>query len=771
LRISRELEVAFSLAVNEARRRRNEFLSIEHLFYALLHDADVAEILRQCGGNLEALKRGMERYLDEQIEQLPEGVERSLQQTLGFQRVVQRAAAHVQSAGREEIDGRNILVAIFREPESHAAYLMAQQGITRLDVVSFISHGISKIGEPPVPSESPDPVADDDEDGESPLSNSKNPLEAFTTNLVEKARAGRVDPLIGRDKEIDRTIRVLCRRRKNNPVFVGDAGVGKTALAEGFALRIAQGKVPDGLKEASVYALDMGSLLAGTRYRGDFEQRLKNVLAELAKIPHAILFVDEIHTVVGAGATSGGSLDASNILKPLLASGELRCIGATTFHDYKSYFERDRALARRFQKIEIGEPSVDETHQILKGLKPHYESHHGVSYTDGALRTAAELSARHINDRFLPDKAIDVIDEAGAQMQVLGPAAKRKVVRSKDIERIVASIAQIPPRSVSTGDRDRLENLERDLKLTVFGQDEAVRTLTSAIKLSRAGLGSPEKPIGSFLFTGPTGVGKTEVAKQLASALGVAFHRYDMSEYMEKHTVSRLIGAPPGYVGFDQGGLLTDAIRRTPHAVLLLDEIEKAHPDIFNVLLQVMDHATLTDNNGRKADFRSVVLIMTSNAGAQEMAAAAIGFGGRTNADKGRAAIEKLFSPEFRNRLDAIVTFHSLAPETIEKIVDKFVLQLDAQLNEKKVFLELTPEARTYLAKKGFDAVFGARPMARLIQQEVKRPLADEILFGRLKGGGRVTIDVGDEELRFEYHPLGNAPSAPRERSPTPTES
>ena len=752
MRISRELEVAFTLAVNEARRRRHEFLSIEHLFYALLHDADVADILKQCGGNVEALKRGMERYLDDKVDRLPEGVDRALQQTLGFQRVVQRAAAHVQSAGKEEIDGRNILVAIFREPESHAAYLMAQQGITRLDVLNYISHGVSKIGDPP----EPEPTGSDDEEEGSPEGGApapvKNPLEAYATNLVEKARAGKIDPLIGRGNEIDRTIRVLCRRRKNNPVFVGDAGVGKTALAEGFALRIVEGKVPEALREAQVFALDMGALLAGTRYRGDFEQRLKGVLTAIGKIPNAILFIDEIHTVVGAGATSGGSLDASNILKPLLASGELRCIGATTFHDYKSYFERDRALARRFQKIEIGEPSVDETHQILKGLKGHYEAHHRVTYTDGALRTAAELAARHINDRFLPDKAIDVIDEAGAQMQVR-TGMRRKVVRSRDIERIVAAIAQIPPRSVSTGDRERLEHLERDLQLTVFGQDEAIHTLSSAIKLARAGLGQPEKPIGSFLFTGPTGVGKTEVAKQLASALGVAFHRYDMSEYMEKHTVSRLIGAPPGYVGFDQGGLLTDAMRRTPHAVLLLDEIEKAHPDIFNVLLQVMDHATLTDNNGRKADFRNVILIMTSNAGAMEMAAAAIGFGGRTNADKGKTAIEKLFSPEFRTRLDATVTFKSLAPETIERVVDKFVLQLDAQLNEKKVFLELTPRARTYLAKKGYDPVFGARPMARLIQQEVKRPLADEILFGRLKGGGKVMIDEEDGALHFVYAP------------------
>jgi len=686
---------------------------------------------------------------------LPEGVEKTLQQTLGFQRVVQRAAAHVQSAGKEEIDVENILVALFREPESHAAFLLAQQGVTRLDVVSYLSHGISKIPQPTDARESSADPEEAESDEAGPMRPSRKPLQAFTTNLVELAAAGKIDPLIGRDKEIERTIRVLCRRRKNNPVFVGDAGVGKTALAEGFALKVHQGDVPEKLRGVNVYALDMGALLAGTRFRGDFEQRLKDVLAALKKEPGAILFIDEIHTVVGAGATSGGSLDASNILKPALASGELRCLGATTYHDYKSFFERDRALARRFQKIEISEPTIDEAHQILKGLKSRYEEHHGVTYTDNALRSAAELAAKHINDRFLPDKAIDVIDEAGASAQVKPAAGAKKTVRTKDVEHVVASIAKIPPRSVFVDDRERLSTLERDLKLTVFGQDEAIHTLVSAIKLSRAGLGHPEKPIGSFLFAGPTGVGKTEVAKQLATALGVQFLRYDMSEYMEKHTVSRLIGAPPGYVGFDQGGLLTDGIRRTPHAVLLLDEIEKAHPDLFNILLQVMDHATLTDNNGRKADFRNVILIMTTNAGAMEMAAAAIGFGGRSNADKGPKAIERLFTPEFRNRLDATVSFHSLSPEVVERIVDKFVMELDAQLNEKKVFLELTPAARKYLADKGYDPTFGARPMARLIQQEVKRALAEEILFGRLKDGGKATIDCDEAAgaLKFEYEP------------------
>jgi len=750
MRISRELEISLTLAVNEAHRRRHEFLCIEHLLYALLHDADVGEVLRQCGADVAELKRDLEAFLDEKIEKLPEGVDRAPQQTIGFQRVIQRAAAHVQSAGKDEILGRNVLVAIFREPDSHAAYLLEKQGVTRLDVLNYISHGISKIAEEPNGAGGGD---GEDEDEESP-SPKRDPLAQFTTDLVAKAAEGRIDPIIGRSAELARTARVLCRRRKNNPIFVGEAGVGKTALAEGLALQIHQGRVPESLKEARVYALDMGALLAGTRFRGDFEQRLKAVIGALRQRPHSILFIDEIHTVVGAGATSGGSLDASNILKPALASGELRCIGATTYHDYKSYFERDRALARRFQKIEIGEPSTEETHEILKGLKPHYEKHHGVSYTRDALRAAADLSARYINDRHLPDKAIDVIDEAGATVQMQPAGQRRKVVRVKDIEQIVATMAKIPPRSVSVTDRDRLENLDRDLKLSVFGQDEAITSLASAIKLSRAGLGHPEKPVGCFLFAGPTGVGKTEVAKQLASVLGIEFMRFDMSEYMEAHTVSRLIGAPPGYVGFDQGGLLTDAVRKTPHAVLLLDEIEKAHPNLFNILLQVMDHATLTDNNGRKADFRNVILIMTTNAGAQEMAAAAIGFGGRSNADKGSKAIERLFSPEFRNRLDATIQFASLSPEIIERVVDKFILELDAQLNEKRVFVQITPAARRYLAQKGYDPAFGARPMARLIQNEIKRVLADEILFGRLLEGGRVEIDARDDALTFAYSPL-----------------
>jgi len=761
MRISRELEIALTLAVSEARRRRHEFVCVEHLLYGLLHDADVAEVLRQCGSDVAVLKRSLEEFFDEQLEHLPDGVTTPPQQTVGFQRVLQRAAAHVQSSGKDEILARHVLVAIFREPDCYAAFLLEQQGVTRLDVVSYVSHGVSKIAEEPASDAVDSGTAD--EDGDEGASPKRDPLVVYTTDLVAKAAAGKIDPLIGRETELARTVRVLCRRRKNNPVFVGEPGVGKTALAEGLALQIHQGRVPQALKGARLFALDMGALLAGTRFRGDFEQRLKNVLAALRQQVNAILFIDEIHTVVGAGAASGGSLDASNILKPALAAGELRCIGATTYQDYKSYFERDRALVRRFQRIEIPEPSVEEAHAIVRGLKTAYEQHHGVSYTRDALRAAVELSARYINDRHLPDKAIDVIDEAGATIQMHGPGQRRRLVRTRDIEQIVATMAKIPPRSVSVSDRERLETLERDLQLSVFGQDEAIRALAAAIKLSRAGLGHPEKPVGCFLFTGPTGVGKTEVAKQLASVLGVEFLRFDMSEYMEAHTVSRLIGAPPGYVGFDQGGLLTDAIRKTPHAVLLLDEIEKAHPNLFNILLQVMDHAALTDNNGRKADFRNVILIMTSNAGAQEMAATAIGFGGRTNADKGMKAIERLFAPEFRNRLDSIISFRALSPEIIERVVDKFIAQLDAQLNEKKVFLQLTAAARRYLAERGYDPAFGARPMARLIQTDVKRPLADEILFGRLRDGGRVTIDAGAEGLVFDYAPLPERPAAQRQ--------
>ncbi len=762
--ISRELEVTLSLAVREAARRRHEYLTLEHVLYALLYDTDVSEVIRHCAGDVEQLKGELSRFLDERVEKLPDTTEVEPQQTLGFRRVLQRAALHVQSAGKDQIQGRDVLVSLFRETESHAVYLLERQGISRLDVVSFISHGVSKIATGDEAENSPESESDEEEGrGAEPRRPARKPLEAFAVNLNKRAAEGDIDPLIGRDAEIERTVHVLCRRRKNNPLFVGDAGVGKTAIAEGLALKIHLNQVPPVLRGATVYALDMGALLAGTKYRGEFEQRLKAVISALKKQPGAILFIDEIHTVVGAGATSGGSMDASNILKPVLASGSIRCIGSTTYDEYRSYFERDHALARRFQKIEVVEPSIEETYRILKGLKTAYEAHHGVTYTDAALRAAADLSAKHINDRRLPDKAIDVIDEAGAAIKILPASRQKKTVRAGDVERIVAKIARIPARSVSVSDKERLRSLETDLKLVVFGQDAAIETVASAIRVGRAGLGRAEKPVGSFLFAGPTGVGKTEVAKQLAHVLGVTFLRFDMSEYMEKHTVSRLIGAPPGYVGFDQGGLLTEAINRNPHAVLLLDEIEKAHPDLFNVLLQVMDHATLTDNNGRKADFRHVVLIMTTNAGAREMAARAIGFGGRSGAERSKEALEKLFTPEFRNRLDAMVHFAPLNQESIERVVDKFIMELDLQLNERKVFLSITPAARHYLAEKGFDPTFGARPMARLIHNEVKQALANELLFGCLQHGGKVVVDVADGALVFKYEvkePVATAPSS-----------
>ncbi len=747
--ISKELEGTLKTALKEAQGRRHEYLCLEHLLYALLQDKDASRAIINCGGDIERLRKSLEEFFNGELETLPAGFDQEPQQTLSFHRVLQRAVIHAQSAERKEINGGNLLIAMFRESDSYAVYLLEDQGITRFDVVNYVSHGISKI------STGEDwPQSEQEHDDEEKPAQRVKPLQAFTVNLVNKAGQGSIDPLIGRDDEIERTIHVLCRRRKNNPIYVGDPGVGKTALAEGLALKIHRGEVPDTLKDAVIYALDMGALLAGTKFRGDFEARLKGVLAGLSKQPNSILFIDEIHTVVGAGATSGGSMDASNILKPALASGELKCIGSTTYHDYKSYFERDRALARRFQKIEISEPSVDEAYKILQGLKPHYEKHHGVHYSTTALHAAVELSAKHINDRRLPDKAIDVIDEVGAAVKILPPEKRKKIIGPKDIEKIVAKIAKIPPRSVSTSDREQLQNLERDLKLTVFGQDAAVEILASTIKLSRSGLGHPEKPIGCFLFSGPTGVGKTEMAKQLAHTMGIEFIRFDMSEYMEKHTVSRLIGAPPGYVGFDQGGLLTDAINKSPYAVLLLDEIEKAHPDLFNILLQVMDHATLTDNNGRKADFRNVILIMTTNAGAREMSGAPLGFGAQSNVGKGKEAIEKMFSPEFRNRLDAMITFNSLSMEVIEKVVDKFIMELDEQLNEKKVFLHLTAKARRWFAERGYDPTFGARPMARLIQNEIKRVLADDILFGKLQNGGKVTVDENEGKLTFEYSAL-----------------
>jgi ATP-dependent Clp protease ATP-binding subunit ClpA len=750
LRLSRELEMTFSLAVKEAKRRRHEYLCLEHILYALTFDEDVAEILRHCGGDVKTLQRDLETFFKDSIEQLEEGEDAEPQQTVGFQRVLQRAAAHVQSSGKEVVEGKNILVALFREEKSHALYLLQRQGISRLDLLNYISHGVSKLPPEEEPASQNHRVEDEDEPR--PV---KDPLEAFTANLVQRAKEGLIDPLIGRQTELERTIHVLARRRKNNPIYVGDSGVGKTAIVDGLALQIFKGEVPEVLKDAVIYSLDMGAVLAGTKFRGQFEERLKAVLNALKKQPNAVLFIDEIHTIVGAGATSGGSMDASNILKPALASGALRCIGATTYHEYRSYFERDRALARRFQKIEVPEPSIEETVLILEGLKSHYEKHHGVTYTPEALRAAAELSAKYINDRFLPDKAIDVIDEVGASFK-LKPVEASRVINDTDIEAVVAKIARIPPRSVSASDKERLHDLDGDLKRVVFGQDQAIGAVVTAIKLSRAGLGHPEKPVGSLLFTGPTGVGKTEVAKQLAATLGLQFLRFDMSEYMEKHTVSRLIGAPPGYVGFDQGGLLTEAITRNPHSVLLLDEIEKAHPDLFNILLQVMDHATLTDNNGKKADFRHVILIMTSNAGAREMASASIGFGERSNLGKGEQALERLFNPEFRNRLDAIVTFGPLTPEAVEKVVDKFMNEIVQQLAEKKVTIALTPEARTYLAEKGYDKIFGARPMARLIQKEIKLAIADEILFGKLQNGGKVEVGLGEDGLTFRYEPVAS---------------
>jgi ATP-dependent Clp protease ATP-binding subunit ClpA len=755
--ITKELEATLNRAVSEAMKRRHEFLTLEHVLLALLEDRVAREVIRHCGGDAAKLRRDLEDFLENKMEQMAEGEDHLPEQTPAFQRVLQRAYLQAQGSGQEVIDGGNILAALYQERRSHAVYVLEKQGVTRLDVLRYISHGISKV-DPDGGKDEPTMMPGDDEE-ERPA---RDPLAAFTANLVERAAAGKIDPLIGREAELTRTIQVLCRRRKNNPIYVGDPGVGKTAIAEGLALKIHKGEVPDVLKGVEVYALDLGSLLAGTKYRGEFEQRLKAVITELKKKPGVILFIDEIHTIVGAGAVSGGSMDASNILKPALASGEMRCIGSTTYPEYKASFERDRALARRFQKIEVGEPSVADTIKILEGLRGYYEEHHHVKYTDEAVQAAAELAAKHINDRFLPDKAIDVIDESGAAVKMLPVAERPKEITAHDVELVVARMAKIPPKTVSVSDKERLQNLERELKGVIYGQDHAIEQLVRAIKLSRSGLGNPLKPIGSFLFSGPTGVGKTELAKQLAKTLGVEFLRFDMSEYMEKHTVSRLIGAPPGYVGFDQGGLLTDAINKTPYAVLVLDEIEKAHPDLFNILLQVMDHATLTDNNGKKADFRNVILIMTTNAGARELSGEKIGFRNVNAIDaggsggiggtgsKGKGAIERTFSPEFRNRLDAWVAFEPLGFEVIKQVVDKFVNELRAQLAEKKVTVELTEEAREWLARKGYDKLYGARPMARLVQQKIKEPLAEELLFGGLQNGGRVTVDVKGDDLTLE---------------------
>ena len=741
--ISKELSVTLGLAVREAKKRRHEYVCVEHILFAILYDSVGIEIIESCGGNIENMNRSLEEFFTVKLEQVAEGTEYVLQQTIAFQRVIQRAVNHVRSAEKQEVEVSDILASIFLEKDSHAAFILQGEGITRLDVLNYISHDVPK-------------TIDEEQSGGFAKTDRRDkrkkgdPLEMFTVDLVKMAADGKLDPLIGRVLEMERTMQVLCRRRKNNPVFVGDPGVGKTAMAEGLAQKINDGNLPDILKDVRIYSLDLGGMLAGTKFRGDFEQRLKGVIQALQRLPKAILFIDEIHTIVGAGATSSGSMDASNILKPVLATGDIRCIGSTTYEEYKNHFEKDRALSRRFEKIEISEPPIKETIQILKGLKSRYEEHHGIVYTDQAIKSAAELSSKFLNDRFLPDKAIDVIDEAGAYIRLSG-SPRRKYINPADIEKIIAKMARIPTRSVSTSDRNKLESLEDELMSVVFGQDEAIQSLVTAIKRSRAGLGTPGKPVGSFLFTGPTGVGKTEVSRQLARILGVEFMRFDMSEYMEKHTVARLIGAPPGYIGFDQGGLLTDGIRKHPYCILLLDEIEKAHPDLFNILLQVMDHATLTDNNGKKADFRNVIIIMTSNAGSREMSSRSIGFGdsGKDAEHKGQKAIEKLFNPEFRNRLDGIISFHALSVEIMKLIVDKFIKELNAQLSAKKVVLTITPEVRTWLAEKGYDPTYGARPLDRLIQAEIKDGLSEEILFGRLNKGGVITVELKDGKLVF----------------------
>ena len=744
--LSKELEFSLNQAFKRARERRHEFLTVEHLLLALLDNPAAVEVLKACGADLERLRGDLEGFVQETTPLLPDDDKRDTQPTLGFQRVLQRAVFHVQSAGRKEVSGANVLVAIFSEQDSQAVYLLDQQGISRLDVVNYISHGVAKSADKdPAPGAGP-ASGGAEEGGE----NGAAPLQQFSSNLNQRAREGKIDPLIGRKLELDRTIQILCRRRKNNPLLVGEAGVGKTAIAEGLAKKIVDGEVPAVLADCTLYALDLGSLVAGTKYRGDFEKRLKGVLAQLKKDPNAILFIDEIHTVIGAGSASGGVMDASNLIKPALATGELRCIGSTTYQEFRGVFEKDHALARRFQKIDVTEPSVDETVEILKGLKSRFEEHHKVRYSLPALRTAAELSARYINDRHLPDKAIDVIDEAGAFVQLMPPSRRKKQVGVTEIENIVAKIARIPPRSVSATDTESLRTLTRDLQMVVFGQDEAIEALSAAIRMNRSGLGSEERPVGSFLFAGPTGVGKTEVTRQLARILGLELIRFDMSEYMERHTVSRLIGAPPGYVGFDQGGLLTEEITKHPHSVLLLDEIEKAHPDVFNLLLQVMDHGALTDNNGRKADFRSVIIVMTTNAGAQDISRASIGFTTQDHSADGIEAIKRMFAPEFRNRLDAIIQFKALAPETVQHVVDKFLFELEGQLHAKNVALEVDGEAKRWLAERGFDPLMGARPMARLIQESVKKPLAEELLFGQLAEGGHVRVSVRDGELAFD---------------------
>ncbi|SAL19033.1 ATP-dependent Clp protease ATP-binding protein ClpA [Caballeronia arvi] len=758
--IAQELEVSLHMAFMEARQARHEFITVEHLLLALLDNPTAAEVLRACAANIEDLRQNLRNFIHDNTPTVPGTDDVDTQPTLGFQRVIQRAIMHVQSTsnGKKEVTGANVLVAIFGEKDSHAVYYLQQQGVTRLDVVNFISHGIAKTnnGEAAKANSEANPESED------AAAQKETPLAQFTQNLNQLAKDGKIDPLIGRELEVERVVQVLCRRRKNNPLLVGEAGVGKTAIAEGLAWRITRGEVPDILADAQVYSLDMGALLAGTKYRGDFEQRLKTVLKELKERPHAILFIDEIHTLIGAGAASGGTLDASNLLKPALSSGQLKCIGATTFTEYRGIFEKDAALSRRFQKVDVTEPSVEQTIAILRGLKTRFEEHHGVKYSSGALSAAAELSARFITDRHLPDKAIDVIDEAGAAQRILPKSKQKKTIGKSEIEEIISKIARVPPQSVSQDDRSKLQTLDRDLKAVVFGQDPAIDALSASIKMARAGLGKLDKPIGAFLFSGPTGVGKTEVAKQLAFTLGIELLRFDMSEYMERHAVSRLIGAPPGYVGFDQGGLLTEAVTKKPHCVLLLDEIEKAHPDIYNVLLQVMDHGTLTDNNGRKADFRNVIIIMTTNAGAEAMGKAVIGFTSRRESGDEMADIKRMFTPEFRNRLDQIISFRSLDEEIILRVVDKFLMQLEDQLHEKKVDAVFTDALRKHLAKHGFDPLMGARPMQRLIQDTIRRALADELLFGKLVNGGRVTVDVdADDKVQLTFDENSTPPRNP----------
>ena len=757
--LSRNLEQSLHRALAHASERNHEYATLEHLLLALADDQDAVAVLRACGVDIDKLRRDITDYLDNELDMLLVDAVDDPKPTAGFQRVLQRAAIHVQSSGREEVTGANVVVAMFSERESHAVYFLQEQDMTRFDAVNYISHGIAKVsGKSETRSIG---GADDDAGAEKVNKRGNEALEAYCVNLNQKAEEGRIDPLIGRSDEIERTIQILCRRTKNNPLYVGDPGVGKTAIAEGLARRIVQEEVPEVLKGNTIFALDMGALLAGTRYRGDFEERLKAVIRELEGQEGAILFIDEIHTVIGAGATSGGAMDASNLLKPALQSGTLRCIGSTTYKEYRNHFEKDRALVRRFQKIDVTEPSIEDAVKILRGLKPYYEEHHSVRYTAEAIRTAVELSERYINDRKLPDKAIDVIDEVGASQMLLPESKRKRQIGVRDVERVVAKIARIPPKQVTKDDKTALENLERDLKLVVFGQDSAIESLASAIKLARAGLREPEKPIGSYLFSGPTGVGKTEVARQLALTLGIELVRFDMSEYMERHSVSRLIGAPPGYVGFDQGGMMTDAIDQHPHAVLLLDEIEKAHPDVFNVLLQIMDYGKLTDHNGKTVDFRNVVLIMTTNAGAADLAKPAIGFARDERVGEDEEAINRMFSPEFRNRLDSIIGFTSLKPDTVSRVVDKFIMQLEEQLVDRNVTIETTDAARQWLAERGYDQSFGARPLGRVIQEHIKKPLAEELLFGKLAKGGLVRIDVDGDGLTFEYPDTGADGKAP----------